>query len=817
MSMKHRGTLCVVTAALGVAWLTMTLRANTVTLTGTIAFGTLDGGPQDHDGAANGVFTVDDGDLIIAGTITCNDAPPLGSSASACPIAFAVSGHLVMEPGSAILAENRRSSGNGGHITLSVGGDLVLNGTAGSIPGAIISSSRIKDSAARSGKAGNITALIGGNAELQAGSIVSASSFRGAAGAITIDADGRVAIGGLVAAGPRTLVEALRTQDRVFKEVAEDQAGGPIKIKAGGLVVSSTGAIVSQGEDLAAPLVLLEACGIEIRGLVASISEDGKSEVKLRSGAGILVDGRDVGQPLPNEGRFGQVRSDVLDRSSNSGKVSLFANGPVEVHGPAPTKTLFSVTANPHDQDRSRGGLIRVVSLDGTLTASGNAFQAGLSFKENEGGQVVLHARDAMLLDGAVIRAAGDTLARSSKGKGGVIEVRSFSAAGSVSWANGIGDVRPTGAASKVKSSSRGKVAVLACGPVNVPGTVFPSNGTPGPAPSFPPAACTLAAPTLPAAEPPLPDCAPPDAVDEGPADASAPGDPFHTAFDTALDSAASASTPSLLANDDVGMPAGTIVSFGGGNLGGTVEGNSAGATVSFGSGGSLAVNADGEFVFTPTTGFTGLFTFQYRLENGVNADDATVTLAVGDRPVANPDEYNMAGVIPFVVSAPGVLLNDAGSAISVTEVMGSAANVGQPTPTTDNPAINIVTVSADGSLTFTQQVPANTIETITYRVGNGFGNSGLGFIVLDVPTSPDLVWKRDRPSDLVPGDRRPERHAGARRASIGGLHPAVGLSQRPLSGEVVVVVPRSVLPRMGYAGRWCRSGGFFFSSSCTI
>src|SRR3712207_3112476 len=87
--------------------------ADDVQISGVVAFGALDGSSDDHDGIANGVFTVDDGNLVIAGTVQCNDGPPLPGHASACPIRISVSGDLVLEAGGAIVAENRSGGGSG--------------------------------------------------------------------------------------------------------------------------------------------------------------------------------------------------------------------------------------------------------------------------------------------------------------------------------------------------------------------------------------------------------------------------------------------------------------------------------------------------------------------------------------------------------------------------------------------------------------------------------------------------------------------------------------------------------------------------------
>ena len=47
--------------------------AHDVTLSGTLSFASLDGSSDDHDGIADGVFTVNDGNLVVNGIVSCND------------------------------------------------------------------------------------------------------------------------------------------------------------------------------------------------------------------------------------------------------------------------------------------------------------------------------------------------------------------------------------------------------------------------------------------------------------------------------------------------------------------------------------------------------------------------------------------------------------------------------------------------------------------------------------------------------------------------------------------------------------------------
>jgi hypothetical protein len=218
----------------------------------------------------------------------------------------------------------------------------------------------------------------------------------------------------------------------------------------------------------------------------------------------------------------------------------------------------------------------------------------------------------------------------------------------------------------------------------------------------------------------------PPSAIADTPTSTSAPGDAFHTAFNTALNSSASANTPSLLANDNLGSPAATLTSFGGGSVGGTVTSNAAGATVTFGSGGSLQVLASGELVFTPSTGFTGLFSFQYRLGNAGGTSDATVTIAVGVRPSSVLDAGSTVGNVLLTSSPASVLTNDAGSQLTVTGFDGTSTNGGA------------VTVNANGTYTYNPAPGFSGSDAFTYTAGNGFGNASPTTVTITVG---QVVW----------------------------------------------------------------------------
>ena len=78
---------------------------------------------------------------------------------------------------------------------------------------------------------------------------------------------------------------------------------------------------------------------------------------------------------------------------------------------------------------------------------------------------------------------------------------------------------------------------------------------------------------------------------------------------------------------------------------------------------GTLALSANGSFVYTPAAEYSGPDSFTYKLNDGTaDSNVATVTLnvtAVDDAPVAGDNSYSKSEDQTLVVAAPGVLAND--------------------------------------------------------------------------------------------------------------------------------------------------------------
>lgn len=162
-------------------------------------------------------------------------------------------------------------------------------------------------------------------------------------------------------------------------------------------------------------------------------------------------------------------------------------------------------------------------------------------------------------------------------------------------------------------------------------------------------------------------------------------------------------------------------------------DSNVTGATVSLVSAvttGSLTLNANGGFTYTPPNGYTGTATFQYRATNTGGAGNvALVSIAVqaaAKPPVATDDGYSAQQDVPFTQAAPGVLANDVAGT-------GGALTAFLVTPTSHGG----VSLNSNGSFTYTPNVGFSGSDTFRYRVSNANGFSNVANVTIQVTASP--------------------------------------------------------------------------------
>ena len=144
---------------------------------------------------------------------------------------------------------------------------------------------------------------------------------------------------------------------------------------------------------------------------------------------------------------------------------------------------------------------------------------------------------------------------------------------------------------------------------------------------------------------------------------------------------------------------------------------------------GSLVLNADGSFIYTPDAGFVGSDTFGYKVSDGLQESaEAIVTIRVFNRlPVARTDYYSISHDRPLFVSAvTGVLQNDSDlddDNLTVTLVAG------------EGPEHGTLSLQSNGSFTYTPAGGFVGTDSFRYRVFDG-AQSVEGTVNLSVQNS---------------------------------------------------------------------------------
>ncbi|HCT63651.1 MAG TPA: hypothetical protein DIC19_06080 [Erysipelotrichaceae bacterium] len=166
-------------------------------------------------------------------------------------------------------------------------------------------------------------------------------------------------------------------------------------------------------------------------------------------------------------------------------------------------------------------------------------------------------------------------------------------------------------------------------------------------------------------------------------------------------------------------------------------------------SNGSLTLNADGSFTYTPNANFNGSDSFTYKANDGsADSNIATVTItvnAVNDAPVADNDAYSTNEDTALNVAAPGVLEGDTdpeGNALSSILVSG--------------PAHGSLALNADGSFTYTPTANYHGSDSFTYKANDASADSNVATVTLtvnpvnDAPDANDDSYSTDEDVTLI-------------------------------------------------------------------
>jgi hypothetical protein len=164
---------------------------------------------------------------------------------------------------------------------------------------------------------------------------------------------------------------------------------------------------------------------------------------------------------------------------------------------------------------------------------------------------------------------------------------------------------------------------------------------------------------------------------------------------------------------------------------------------------GTLILNSDGSFVYTPNADFFGDDAFRYAASDGeAIGNTATVAIAVtpvNDPPFANDDEIATDEDTPLTLVAPGVLAND-----------GDSEGDALTAELVDRPSHGTVVLAGDGSLTYAPDPDFAGLDRFTYRAADGEDRSEPAAVgvtvnpVNDPPAATDDQFTTDEDAPLA-------------------------------------------------------------------
>ncbi len=139
---------------------------------------------------------------------------------------------------------------------------------------------------------------------------------------------------------------------------------------------------------------------------------------------------------------------------------------------------------------------------------------------------------------------------------------------------------------------------------------------------------------------------------------------------------------------------------------------------------GTVTLNSDGSFTYTPDSGFVGTDTFTYHANDGTaNSNIVNVNIDVtNDAPTAVDDSYVTDKNVVLNIPAPGVITNDTDPN---GDPLSAFLDVG--------PVNGLVTLNADGSFSYTPNPDYVGLDSFTYHVKDGLDDSNIATVNLTV------------------------------------------------------------------------------------
>lgn len=149
--------------------------------------------------------------------------------------------------------------------------------------------------------------------------------------------------------------------------------------------------------------------------------------------------------------------------------------------------------------------------------------------------------------------------------------------------------------------------------------------------------------------------------------------------------------------------------------------------------GGSLTLNSDGSFTYTPDADYDTQDSFTYQASNGLLSNIATVTIAIiipDGPPVAFDDAYELSAGDTLVIPASGVLENDINPLAGVMTAK-----------LVDKPEHGSLALNANGGFSYQPNTGFVGQDHFTYRADNG-QLSNIATVSLEIISTPNQMQR---------------------------------------------------------------------------
>jgi VCBS repeat-containing protein len=241
-------------------------------------------------------------------------------------------------------------------------------------------------------------------------------------------------------------------------------------------------------------------------------------------------------------------------------------------------------------------------------------------------------------------------------------------------------------------------------------------------------------------------------------------------------------------------------------------------ALVTGASHGSLVLNADGSFRYTPASNYYGSDSFTYKASDGqLWSNPATVTLTINhinQPPVGNNDAYSVAKNATLTISPPGVLLNDTdpdGDPLTATLVA--------------SPGHGSLKFNSNGSFTYTPRKNFTGTDQFTYKASDGRLFSNVATVTITVASTARAAALPAGGSPTAPPITDQQGAAMVRRMPVvpaslpvspaRSVAVSLGAGTRPNQDQFVIALPdRSLLEDITVARLAKSRSGFSLTRS---